>query len=85
MTTEINLVGEKYSFLMNTSFLNKYKVKFLQMKQDTIRQKRFQKNLKRNSVSVYIHMRRNTLSPCAHAAVQNFDDPTPSPTSCLHS
>ena len=36
-TTEIDIVGKKQSFLRNTSFLNKGKVKFLQKKQDTIK------------------------------------------------
>ena len=39
MTTEIDLIGEKKPFLTNTSFLNEGKVKFLQIKQDNIRQK----------------------------------------------
>ena len=39
MTEEIDLIGEKYPFLTNTPFLNKDKVKFLQIKQGTIRQK----------------------------------------------
>ena len=45
------------------SFLNKGKVKFLQIKQETIRQKCFRKH-KKDSVSAYIHMRRETLCPC---------------------
>ena len=47
MMTKINLVGEKLLFLMNTIFLNKGNVKFLQIKQDTIRQKCCQKYEKR--------------------------------------
>ena len=47
MTTETDLVGEKQPFLTNTSFLNKSKVKFLQIKQDTIKQKHCQKYEKR--------------------------------------
>ena len=39
ITTEIDLIGEKQPFLSNTRFLNEGKVKFLQIKQDTIRQK----------------------------------------------
>ena len=39
MTTEIDLIGEKQSFLTNIPFLNEGKVKFLQIKQDTLRQK----------------------------------------------
>ena len=39
MATEIDLVRVKKPFLTNTSFLNKGKVKFLQIKHDTIRQK----------------------------------------------
>ena len=35
----IDLIGEKYPFLTNTPFLNEGKVKFPQIKQDTIRQK----------------------------------------------
>ena len=47
--TEIDLVGENLLFLMKTVFrvLNKGKVKFLQIKHDTIRQKCYQKNEKR--------------------------------------
>ena len=47
MTAEIYLVGKKKPFLMNKSFLVKDKVKFLQIKQDTIRQKCYQKDKKR--------------------------------------
>ena len=47
MTTEMDLAGEKQPFLTNTSFMNKGKVKFLQIKQDTIRQKYCQKHEKR--------------------------------------
>ena len=39
MTAEINLIGEKEPLLTNTPFLNEGKVKFLQIKQDTKRQK----------------------------------------------
>ena len=39
MTTEIDLVVEKQPFLTNRLFLNEGKVKVLQIKQDTIRQK----------------------------------------------
>ena len=39
MTTKINIIGEKQPFLTNTPFLNEGEVKFLQIKQDTIRQK----------------------------------------------
>ena len=39
ITTEIDLIGEKQPFLTNTPFLNEDKVKFLQIKQDPIRQK----------------------------------------------
>ena len=39
MTTEIDLIGEKLSLLTNTPFVNEGKVKFLQIKQDTISQK----------------------------------------------
>ena len=45
MTTEINLVGQKQSFLTNTSFLNEGKAKFLEIKQDT-KKKRKQKEKK---------------------------------------
>ena len=38
MTTEIDLIGEKQPFLTNTSFWNDGKIKFLQIKEDTIRQ-----------------------------------------------
>ena len=47
MTTETDLVGEKQPFLTNTFFFNKGKVKSLQIKQDTIRQKCCQKHEKR--------------------------------------
>ena len=47
MTTEIDIVGEKQPFLTNTPFLNKGKVKFLQIKQDTVRQKCDQTHEKR--------------------------------------
>ena len=47
MMAEIDLVGEKQPFLMSTSFLSKGKVKFLQIKQDTVRQKCCQKHEKR--------------------------------------
>ena len=39
MTGETNLVGEKKQCLTNTPLLSEGKVKFLQIKQDTIRQK----------------------------------------------
>ena len=42
--TEIDLAGEKKAFLTNTSFLNKGKVKFLQIKENTISQKCYQKH-----------------------------------------
>ena len=45
--TEIYLVGEKQPFLRNVSFLNKGKVKFLQIKQETLRQKCCQKHERR--------------------------------------
>ena len=45
--TENDLVREKEPFLTKTSFLNKDKVKFLQIKQETIRQKCCQKHEKR--------------------------------------
>ena len=38
MTADIDLIGEKEPFLTNTPFLNEGKVKFLQIKQNTIRQ-----------------------------------------------
>ena len=44
MTTEIDLVEP---FLTNTSFLSKGKVKFLQIRQDTVTQKCCQKHEKR--------------------------------------
>ena len=47
MTTEINIVREKQPFLTSTFVLNKDKVEFLQIKQDTIRQKYCQKHEKR--------------------------------------
>ena len=47
MIKEINLIREKQPFLTYTPFLNEGKVKFLQIKHDTIRQK--------NEKSVRIH------------------------------
>ena len=47
---------------MNTYFLIKDKVKFLQIKQDTITQKCCQ-NIETDSVSAYVHMRCDTPSP----------------------
>ena len=38
MTTKFDLIGEKQTFLTNTQFLNEDKVKFPQIKQNTIRQ-----------------------------------------------
>ena len=46
MTTETDLIGEKQPFLTNTLFLNKGKVKFLQIKEDTIRQKHEKRSCK---------------------------------------
>ena len=43
MTTEIDVAGEIQLFFTNTSFSNKGKVKFLKIKEDTIRQKCCQK------------------------------------------
>ena len=43
ITTEIDPIGEKLPFLTKKPFLNKGKVKFLQIKQDTIRQKHEQR------------------------------------------
>ena len=40
MTTETDLIGEKQPFPKNRPFSNEGKVKFLQIKQDTIKQKR---------------------------------------------
>ena len=37
--TEIDLIDEKQPFLTNTPFLNEGKFKFLEIEQDTIRQK----------------------------------------------
>ena len=42
MTLETNLVGKINKRFWQTSFLNKGKVKFIQIKQDTIRQKCYQ-------------------------------------------
>ena len=47
MTTEIDLVRGKKPFLTDTPFLNKGKVTFLQIKQDTIRHKCCQKHQNR--------------------------------------
>ena len=37
MATDMDLIGEKQSFLTKTPFLNEGKLNFPQMKQDTIR------------------------------------------------
>ena len=55
MTTEIDLAGEKQLLFMNSSFLNKGKVEFLQIKEDTIRQKCCQKRRKVLCNCVRIH------------------------------
>ena len=47
MKTEMDFVREKQLFLKNKPFLNKGKVKSLQIKQDTIRKKCRQKHEKR--------------------------------------
>ena len=39
ITTEIDLIGEKQPLLTNEPFFNESKVKFLQIKQNNIRQK----------------------------------------------
>ena len=62
MDAETYLVGEKWPFLMNKSFLTKNYGKFIQIKQDTIRHKCCQ-NINRDSVSGYIHMRYDTPCP----------------------
>ena len=53
MTPDIYLVGEKYPFLMTTSFFIKDKVKFLQIKKDTMRQKCCQKHDNYGEVRTY--------------------------------
>ena len=55
MTTEIDLVGEKQPFLTNKSFLSKGKNKFLEIKQETIKQKCCQKYRKRLCKCVRTH------------------------------
>ena len=50
------------NILTNTSFLNKSKVKFLQIKQDTTKNKCCQKHEKR-CASAHVHMRRDALPP----------------------
>ena len=57
--TEIDLVREKSPSLMKTCFLNKDKVKFLQIKQDAIRQICNQKHEKKQRNCV-VHIRRDT-------------------------
>ena len=47
MKTEMDFVRERQLFLKNKPFLNKGKVKSLQIKQDTIRKKCRQKHEKR--------------------------------------
>ena len=47
MKTEIDLVGEKEPLLTNTSFLNKSKVKFLQIKARHYKTKMLTKQEKR--------------------------------------
>ena len=61
---------------MNTSFLNKDKVKFLQIKQDSIRKKikSAVKNMTRDSVSAYVD---KTCITYIH--LRTLDDPTPFP------
>ena len=49
------------SILTNTSFFNKGKFNFLQIKQDTIRKKCCE-NMKRDSANAHVHMRRDTSS-----------------------
>ena len=51
---------------MNISFLIKDKAKFLQIKQETIRQKSCN-NMNRHNISAYVHLRRDTFSP-----IRNF-------------
>ena len=68
LMTDIDLVGEKYQSLTNTSLLNKGKVKLPQIKQDNIRQDAA-KNIKRDSASAHIQMRRTRPPPvrsCTH-------------------
>ena len=52
------------NILTKTSFLNKGKVKFLQVNKETVRLIAA-KNMKRDSASVHAHMRRDTPFPCA--------------------
>ena len=54
--------------------MNEGKLKFLQITQDTIRQ-----NMKRDSVSAYVHMRRDTPLPL-YTPVHILDDPLHSPS-----
>ena len=56
------------NILTNTSFLNKVKVKFLQLKQVTIRQKCCHKHKKRWGVP-RVHMKRDTSFPCTQLCI----------------
>ena len=78
MAAEIYLVGEKQPFLMSTSFLIKDKVKFLQIKRD-ISDKNTAKNMKRDSVSAYVHMRRDTSSSYTQLYTFWMKPPIPPP------
>ena len=68
MTTEIDLVGEKKTFLTNTSFLKK--IKFQQIKLDALGQKCCQKLEKRQYKCVRTHEVWQTTSfpvrSCTH-------------------
>ena len=74
----VSAVGLLQKILTNTPLLNEGKVKFLQIKQDTVQQ-----NMKRDvSVSAYEYMKHDILLPLC-ASVNILDDPLHSP-SCVH-
>ena len=55
--------------MTNATFLNEGKVKFLQIKQDSMKKQK----MKRDSVSAYVHMRRDSSLPL-YAPVHTLDD-----------
>ena len=61
--TETDTVSEKWTFLTNTSFFNNDKVKFLQIKQGTLRQKCYQKHEKRLREKVQLRTSTWRLKP----------------------
>ena len=67
MATDTNHVGEKKTFLTNTSYLSEGKIKFLQI--NNTRQDKthwLRKNMRKDSLSPYVYMRCDTPSFCTH-------------------